>query len=60
VVENICRLIEGAGLYALQRFHNSEMLHPDFFKDANYEYTDEELKQLKAIAEPWVKKCIVR
>jgi pyruvate formate lyase activating enzyme len=60
VVENICRLIEGAGLYALQRFHKSEMLHPDFFKDANYEYTDEELKQLKAIAEPWVKKCIVR
>jgi len=60
VVENICRLIEGAGLYALQRFHKSEMLHPDFFKDANYEYADEELKQLKAIAEPWVQQCIVR
>ena len=60
VVENICRLIEGAGLYALQRFHKSEMLHPDFFRDANYEYADEELKQLKAIAEPWVRQCIVR
>jgi len=60
VVENICRLIEGAGLYALQRFHKTEMLHPDFFKDANYEYTHEELRQLKAIAEPWVKQCIVR
>jgi pyruvate formate lyase activating enzyme len=60
VVEDICRLIEGAGLYALQRFHKSQILHPDFFKDANYEYNDDEIKQLKAIAEPWVKQCIVR
>jgi pyruvate formate lyase activating enzyme len=60
VVENIGRLIEGAGLYALQRFHKSEMLHPDFFKDANYEYTYDELMQLKAVASPWVKQCIVR
>jgi pyruvate formate lyase activating enzyme len=60
VVENIGRLIEGAGLYALQRFHKSEMLHPDFFKDANYEYTHDELMQLKAVASPWVKQCIVR
>jgi pyruvate formate lyase activating enzyme len=60
VVENICRLIEGAGLYALQRFHKSEMLHPDFFKDAGYEYTNDELRQLKAVASPWVKQCIVR
>jgi pyruvate formate lyase activating enzyme len=60
VVENIGRLIEGADLYALQRFHNSEVLHPDFFKDTNYEYTHEELRQLKAIAAPWVQQCIVR
>jgi pyruvate-formate lyase-activating enzyme len=60
VIENICRLIEGADLYALQRFHKSEMLHPDFFKDASYEYAINELVQLKAIAEPWVKRCIVR
>ncbi len=60
VVENICRRIEGADRYALQRFHKSEMLHPDFFKDANYEYTHDELMQLKAVASPWVKQCIVR
>jgi hypothetical protein len=36
------------------------MLHPDFFEDANYEYTTNELGQLKATAEPWVKQCIVR
>ena len=60
VVENICRLIEGASLYALQRFHKSQMLHPDFFKNTNYEYTGDEIKQLKSIAEPWVKQCTVR
>ena len=60
VIENISRLIKGARLYALQRFHKSRMLHPDFFKEINYEYTDDELMQLKAVAEPWVKQCIVR
>jgi pyruvate formate lyase activating enzyme len=60
VIENISRLIKGARLYALQRFHKSRMLHPDFFKEINYEYTDDELMQLKAVAEPWVKRCIVR
>jgi len=60
VIENISRLIKGARLYALQRFHKSRMLHPDFFKEINYEYTDDELMQLKAVAEPWVEQCIVR
>jgi hypothetical protein len=60
VIENICRLIEGASLYALQRFHKSQMLHPDFFKNTNYEYTGDEIKQLKTIAEPWVEKCLIR
>jgi hypothetical protein len=36
------------------------MLHPDFFKEINYEYTDDELMQLKAVAEPWVQHCILR
>jgi pyruvate formate lyase activating enzyme len=60
IIENICRLIKGASLYALQRFHKSRMLHPDFFKEMNYEYTDEEMMLLKAIAEPWIEQCIVR
>jgi pyruvate formate lyase activating enzyme len=60
VIENICRLIKGASLYALQRFHESRMLHPDFFKEINYEYTDGELMQFKAVAEPWVKRALVR
>lgn len=60
IIESISRLIRGASLYALQRFHESRMLHPDFFKEMNYEYTDGEIIQLKAVAEPWVEQCIVR
>ena len=60
IIENICRLIQGAAVYALQRFHKTEMLHPEFFKEASYEYTDEEMLQLKAVAAPWVQQCIVR
>jgi pyruvate formate lyase activating enzyme len=60
IIESISRLIRGASLYALQRFHKSRMLHPDFFKEMNYEYTDGEIIQLKAVAEPWVEQCIVR
>ena len=60
IIENICRLIQGAAVYALQRFHKSEMLNPEFFRETNYEYSDDELMELKAAAEPWVKACIVR
>ena len=60
IIENICRLIEGARLYALQRFHVSDMLHPEFFKETNYEYTDQELERLKAVAEPHIKQVIIR
>ncbi|MBT8331535.1 MAG: anaerobic ribonucleoside-triphosphate reductase activating protein [Deltaproteobacteria bacterium] len=59
-IENICRLIEGARMYALQRFHKSELLHPEFFKETNYEYSDAELEQLQAVAEPWVEQCLIR
>ena len=59
-IENISRMIEGARLYALQRFHQSNVLHPDFFKEAGYEYSDDELEQLKTIAQPWVKQVVVR
>lgn len=60
VIENISRLIAGATVYVLQRFHRAEMLHPEFFEGANCEYTHDEMLQLKAIAEPWIKQCILR
>jgi len=60
IIENVGRLIQGAAVYALQRFHKSEMLYPEFFRETNYEYTDDELFALKAVAEPWVQQCILR
>jgi len=59
-VENISHLIQGARLYALQRFRNREVLHPEFFGGPENEYSDEELMELKAAAEPWVSDCILR
>jgi len=59
-IENMSHLIQGARLYALQRFRNYEVLHPEFFGGVENEYSDEELMQLKAAAEPWVSDCIIR
>ena len=59
-VENIARLIQGAKLYALQSFNKKDVLHPDFFKEMDSGYSEEDLDDLKTIADPWVKKCIVR
>jgi len=59
-VERICQRIQGARLYVLQHFRKNEVLHPEFFRDCDYEYCDDELMQLKALAEQWVDKCIIR
>jgi pyruvate formate lyase activating enzyme len=59
-IRNIARLIQGAKFYALQRFRSDVVLHPEFFKEENYEYVDEELEQLRTIAEQYVDRCIVR
>ena len=60
VIENISRLIQGADLYVLQRFRNNGVLHPEFFRDCDYEFSNDELLQLKAVAESWVGRCIIR
>ncbi|UCD78988.1 MAG: anaerobic ribonucleoside-triphosphate reductase activating protein [Desulfobacterales bacterium] len=59
-VENILQLIKGAQLYALQRFRNSELLHPEFFQEGDFEYSDDEMFGLKALAEQKVDECIIR
>ena len=60
VIEKISKTIKGSELYALQHFHKSRILHPKFFLETEAVHTDDELMHLKSIAEPWVKKCIVR
>ena len=59
-IENMSHLIQGAKLYALQRFRNHDVLHPEFFGGVENEYSDAELMQLKAAAEPRVSECIIR
>ena len=60
VIESIAKIIKGANLYALQRFKNTKLLHPEFFEGTNPGYGIDELMDLKSIAEPWVKEVIVR
>ncbi len=59
-IQHMSHLIQGARLYALQRFRNSEVLHPEFFGGIENEYSDTELMRLKVAAEPHVKNCILR
>jgi len=59
-IENILQLIAGARLYALQRFRNGHVLHPEFFKNSQCEYSADEMLALKALAEQSVDQCIIR
>jgi pyruvate formate lyase activating enzyme len=59
-VKTIVRLIQGCFLYVLQQFSRARVLQPDFFKNRQAGYDQEEMMLLKAFAEPWVQKCIVR
>jgi hypothetical protein len=36
------------------------VLHPEFFEENEYRIEEDELLHLKSIAEPWVKRCIIR
>ncbi|MDM8551643.1 anaerobic ribonucleoside-triphosphate reductase activating protein [Desulfobacterales bacterium HSG2] len=60
VIRSISHIIQGAMLYALQQFHKTEVLQPEFFRKNIYAYTFDELMLLKSVAEPWVEACIVR
>jgi pyruvate formate lyase activating enzyme len=59
-VETIGRLIQGCSLYVLQQVNPVKVLQPDFFKNRKAGYDQEEMMQLKSIAEPWVENCMVR
>jgi pyruvate formate lyase activating enzyme len=60
-IKNIARTIRGSKLYALQRFRDdNKVLSPAFFAKTGVGHSKDELRKLKVIAEPWVKKCIVR
>jgi len=60
IMETIGRLIRGCSLYVLQPFRQTRVLDPGFFENRKAGYDQEGMMRLKAVAEPWVKKCIVR
>ena len=59
-IENIAKTIRGATLYVLQRFRKGRVLHPEYFREDQGSYNEEGFMHLRSIAEPWVKKCIIR
>jgi len=59
-METIGRLIQGCFLYVLQPFSRVRILRPEFFENRKAGYDQEEIMQLKTVAEKWVGKCIVR
>ncbi|RJR23654.1 MAG: anaerobic ribonucleoside-triphosphate reductase activating protein [Desulfobacteraceae bacterium] len=59
-MEKMAKTLKGATCYALQHFRNHNVLKPALFTKKESAYTDRELVQLKSIAEPWVKRCVIR
>ena len=47
-------------LYALQKFNDVEVLHPEFFEGIVAAYDDADMLSFKSIAEPWVQTCLIR
>ncbi len=60
IIQKISRLIKGARLFVLQQFHDTGVLHPEFFKENPNQYSKKDLLQFKSIADPWVQECLVR
>ena len=60
VIDKISTLIRGSRCYALQQFHDADMLDPGFFGAGTPAYSNEELLVLKSIAESRVDTCIIR
>lgn len=56
----IAALVDGADLYALQRFGDADVLCPGFFRETGRAATEAELETFRRIAEPRVKRCVIR
>lgn len=60
VMARIAALLAGARVYAIQQFYAKETLDPDCGSQRNDRFDDDELRNLKAIAEPMVDCCVLR
>jgi pyruvate formate lyase activating enzyme len=60
VIAIIARIIRGAERYALQQFRNTGVLHPEFFTAHPEQYDETDLLRFQAVAQPYVRECLVR
>ncbi|MCP4687240.1 MAG: anaerobic ribonucleoside-triphosphate reductase activating protein [Desulfobacterales bacterium] len=59
-IDNISCLIDGAMCYALQRFSDVRVLHPEFFQGSPRACDMDEMTHMKTIASKRVRKCLIR
>lgn len=60
VIRRMAVLIKGARRYVLQPFRRARILDPDYFRGQEPGYSDEQMRALKAVAEPFVQECFIR
>jgi pyruvate formate lyase activating enzyme len=60
ILPDMARLIQGAGLYVLQPFQRTRILHPEYFDGIEPGYTEAEMNELRVLAEPFVRECRLR
>jgi len=60
VMEKMAGMIQGARRYVLQPFRTTRILNSDYFRGLEPGYTSEEMKTLRAVAEPFVRECLIR
>ena len=59
-MQRMAALIEGAKVYTIQKFCANQTLDPNFGSSGKCSFDDDELLDLKAIAEPLVESCMLR
>lgn len=60
IVEEICTLIQGADRYVLQQCRLTRVLDPDFFRDNDYQISENDLADYRQTALKWVASCTIR
>lgn len=61
IMHNVGALVKGASHYILQQCsRNVQVLSPEFLQDETRFFTDNEMEELKQIAEAYVHKCTIR
>jgi pyruvate formate lyase activating enzyme len=60
VLGRMAMMIRNAKRYVLQPFRRARILAPEYFHDKQPGYNAGEMKELKAVAEPFVQECFIR